>query len=487
MPTVPVYRENVVIPKTIKAICLASAAALLLAGAMTPPNVYASEGNVSSLDREASNQGVPDSCGDLLNGDKDRISLDFQEIDIKNIFRIISDVSELNVVLSPDVAGTLNIRMIDVGWNTALNLILENNLLGRECEQDIVRIAPKTTLAAAEELEPLSTEMIRVSYADITEMVKNLDGIKSAERATVTADVRTNTLILSDVPSKVNEMISVIKTLDVQTPQVTIEARIIEVARNYAKELGVQWGGYTRNQASKNFFPSFASTGGSIATGDTVRFNGGPFTGVPGELDLSNSTIVDLGVASGAPTGALGVLFGSSDFSRLVDLELQALEEQGKSKTLASPRVTTLDNKEAVINAGEKVAYVTSSSEGTKVEFVDADIRLTVTPHITAEENVYMKIAALQNAFDFGQTSAGVPTITIKEAITEVLVDNGATTVLGGLYQKVTSDNEGSVPYLSKIPVLGYLFRNSAELEEITELLIFVTPTIVRESHTASR
>ena len=469
--------------KTFKAICIASAAIFLLAGAMTSPKADASEGDSSS---QGANQGVPDTCGDLLSGDKDKISLDFQEVDIRNVFRIISDVSELNMVLSPDVAGNLNVRMIDVGWNTALALILENNLLGRECVRDIVRIAPKTTLAAAKELEPLVTEMIRISYADIDEMVKNLEKIMSRDRASVTADVRTNTLILSDIPPKIEEMVSVIKALDVQTPQVTIEARIVEITRNYAKELGVQWAGYTRSFAGGSFPNSIETGGTNLATGDTVRF-GGPFDS-SGFLDLTNAPIVDLGVPSGRPTSAIGVLLATTNLDHVLDLELQALEEQGKSKILASPRVTTLDNKEAVINAGEKIAYLSTSAEGDKIEFADADIRLTVTPHITAEEDIYLKIAAQQNAFDFSNTAGvGIPTIVTKEAITEVLVDNGATTVLGGLYQKVTSESKGSVPYLSKIPYLGALFRNSAETDDVNELLIFVTPTIVREYNTASQ
>ena len=466
MSIVPVYKENAVNTKNFKVICVTSIAILLLACGMMSPNAYAAD----------INQRVSDTCHDLLSGDKEKISLDFQEVDIQNVFRIISDVSELNVVLSPDVAGKLNVRMIDVGWNTALELILENHILGRECEQGIIRIAPKATLAAAQELEPLSTEMIRISYAEIEEMVKNLEGIKSGERATITADVRTNTLILSDIPSKIEEMISIIKTLDVQTPQVTIEARIVEVSRNYAKELGVKWAGYTRR----------LSGGGSIETGgtnfnsaETVRF-GGPFDAA-GLLDLTNAPIVDLGVPSGTPTSAIGILLATSNFDHVLDLEIQALEEQGKSRTLASPRVTTLDNKEAVIISGERRPFITSSAEGTKTEFVDADIRLTVTPHITAQEDIYLKIVARQDAFDLSNQVGGVPTITTKEASTEVLVNNGATTVLGGLYQKTTTEGQGSVPYLSKIPYLGYLFRNSSETDDVTELLIFVTPTIVRE------
>ena len=480
---VPVYKESAVNTKSFKAICLARVAVLMLAGGMIISNAHTAEANSSNLSQENASQRISDTCRDLLSGDKDKISLDFQEVDIQNIFRIISDVSELNVVLSPDVSGTLNVRMIDVGWNTALNLILENHDLGRECQQDIIRIAPKATLAAAQELEPLSTEMIRISYADIDEMVANLEGIKSGERATITADLRTNTLILSDIPAKVREMISIIKTLDVRTPQVTIEARIIEVARSYAKELGVKWSGYTQKRNfNNNTFPGVIRTGGNPLGVETVRFKG-PLdpANATHPLDLSNATIVDLGV-SGSPTGAIGVLLATSNLDHILDLELQALEEQGKSRTLASPRVTTLDNKEAVINSGERVPYFTSSAEGVKTEFVDADIRLTVTPHITAKEDIFLKISAQQDAFDFGNTSGGVPTITTKEASTEVLVNDGATTVLGGLFQKETTEGQGSVPYLSKIPFLGYLFRNSSETDDVVELLIFVTPTIVREN-----
>ncbi len=165
----------------------------------------------------------------------------------------------------------------------------------------------------------------------------------------------------------------------------------------------------------------------------------------------------------------------------MLDIQLEALEAQGKSRTIATPKVTTLDNKEAKIQSGQRFPVQTSSAnEGTKVEFVDANLELKVTPHITADENIYMKISAKQNEADFSRTVLGIPTITTKEAFTEVLVYNGATTVLGGLYTKVTAENRTSVPFFADIPILGYLFRNRTEKDDISELLIFVTPTIVR-------
>jgi type IV pilus assembly protein PilQ len=421
---------------------------------------------------EGMSKGKSDSCLELLSGDKETISLDFQNANIKNIFRIISEVSGFNVVLSPDVQGTANIRLIDVGWNTALELILENNALGRVCEQNIIRIAPKTTLMADQETEDLVTEMIRINYADITEMVQNLQGLKSADRGSITADVRTNTLILTDIQDKVNEMVSVIQTLDVKTPQVMIESKLVEIRRNFAQELGIQWGLFTqRNSGPGHGFPQLVTLGGNFTTRNPVT-TPAPF-----------SPVVDLGIPSGSPTGQFGVSLSTGNGDHFVDIQLEALEEQGKSRTISNPKVTTLDNKEALIKSGQQIPYqTTSANEGTKIAWVDADLRLTVTPHITAEEDIYMKIEAKQNSADFDNPVLGVPTIITKEAHTELLVNNGATAVLGGLYLKETEENQARVPYLHKIPVLGYLFKSRTQLDDISELLIFVTPTIVRNN-----
>jgi len=433
-----------------------------------------------------------DSCFELLGGVKDSLSMDFQNANIKNIFRIISEVSGFNLVLSPDVSGTSNIRLIDVPWNKAFELILENNALGRLCEGNVIRIVPKATLLAAQVAEPLITEMIRINYAEIAEMTKNLGGLKSP-RGNITADIRTNTLILTDIPEKVEEMISVIKTLDVKTPQVMIESKIVEVTRDYAQELGIKWGAFTeRSSGGDNYFPAVIKTGGfnplARATNsseritrsqDSQNFNlpGKPLT--PSFVPLDPGYIVDLGT-KGTPTGAIGILLSTLDQDHVLDIQLEALEAQGKSRTVANPKVTTLDNKEAKIQSGERFPVQTSSAnEGIKVQYVEANLELKVTPHITADENVYMKIAATQNNIT-GAAAGGNPIIATKEAHTEVLVFNGATTVLGGLYIKQTREDRGSVPFFSDIPFIGYLFKNRAESEDISELLIFVTPTIVR-------
>ncbi len=423
---------------------------------------------------EVSEEDANDSCYELLGGVKDSFSMDFQNANIKNIFRIIAEVSGFNLVLSPDVSGTVNIRLVDVPWNKAFELILENNGLGRLCEGNVIRIVPNATLLALQVAEPLVTEMIRINYADITEMSTNLAGLKSP-RGNITADTRTNTLILTDISEKVDEMISVIKTLDVKTPQVMIESKIVEVTRGFAQELGVQWGAFTERVdfSQPDQFPSLIRTGGAR----TTRFQDQADIAADG---LDPGFIVDLGIPS-QPAGQFGVLLATLGLDAALDIQLEALESQGKSRTIATPKVTTLDNKEAKIQSGRRIPYQTASAnQGQQIQFVDANLELKVTPHITADENVYMKITATQNAADFGNSVNGVPTILTKEALTEVLVFNGATTVLGGLYQKSTSENRTSVPFFADIPFIGYLFRNRAEQDDISELLIFVTPTIVR-------
>jgi type IV pilus assembly protein PilQ len=412
-----------------------------------------------------------DTCFKILGGERNNLSMDFQNANIKNIFRSLAEVSGFNLILSPDVRGTVSIRLVDVPWNKAFELILENNALGRICEGDMIRVVPNATILAAQVDEPLVTEMIRINYAIIADMVVNLTGLKSP-RGSITADTRTNTLILTDIPEKVDEMISVVKTLDVKTPQVMIESKIIEVSRNFAQELGIEWGVFTERVdfSQPNQFPSLIRTGGDKAT------RAQDLTANP----LDPGFVVDLGIPS-QPTGQFGVLLATLGADHALDIQLEALEAQGKSRTIATPKVTTLDNIEAKIQSGQRFPVITSSdNEGIKVTFVDANLELKVTPHITADENIYMKISAKQNTADFARAVNGTPSINTKEAFTEVLVYNGATTVMGGLYQKTESENRSYVPFFADIPFIGYLFKNRAEADDISELLIFVTPTIVR-------
>ncbi len=417
-----------------------------------------------------------DSCDSLLAGEKKKISFDFQRAELRNILRIISETGKFNIVVSPEVSGTVTTRLVDIPWNTALNIILKNNGLGRECFDDIMRIATQGQLAqeaegrrqvkqneilaneAKKRAAELFTEVIRVSYADITTLTQNLEGLRT-ERGRITTDSRTNTLVLTDIRTSLNEMINLVKTLDIMPPQVMIEARIVELNKNATKDLGIQWGG-TISRITNKEFPNEITVGPSTLT--------------------TSGFIVDLPTTN-APAGGIGLTLGSLVGDTRLDIQLAALESQGRGKVISNPKVTTLDNREAKIESGRSIPYQTVSQDGTSVQFVDASLSLTVTPHITADGNIYMKILAKKNAADFGNSVNGVPSITKKEASTEVLVRNGDTTVLGGLYESTINENRNQVPGLGDIPILGNLFQKRLDTDLIEELLIFITPVVVQD------
>lgn len=420
-----------------------------------------------------------ESCQKILGGEKEPISMDFQNAQLNNIFRILSEVGGFNVVLAPAVQGTTNVRLESIPWNHAIELVLKNNGLEKQCFGNVVRIIPQEALtkeetargasksakALAIDMESLAgalvTEVMGVNYADIKELAKSLETLKS-KRGKVTLDARTNTLVLTDVRENLDAMTKVVRSLDRPTRQVVIEARIVEVSRNAARDLGIQWGASGSSITNKEF-PS------------TVKF--GPSNKAnPGFITDFAAAAISPGSAAG-----IGLSLGSLARDLVLDMQLTALETAGKGRILSTPKVTTVDNKEAKIQSGRKIPYQTSNLQGTSVQFVDATIELTVTPHITEDQTILMKIQAKKNAADFSQTAAGgIPTITTKEAFTEVLVQNGETTVLGGLYENTIQENEKRVPGLWKLPVLGYLFKNFSDSDVVTELLIFITPTVVK-------
>ncbi len=423
-----------------------------------------------------------DPCLSLLGGDKDKISLDFQDADVRNLFRIFSEISGFNLILSPEVSGTVNMRLLDVPWNEAFEIILTNSALGKEClGENIIRVASLRTLASEEDQKvednkrkrakelseklaaELVTEVKRVNYADIKEVALSLETLKS-ERGKITVDVRTNTLVLTDIRENVDDMTNLVQVLDIQTPQVMIEARIVEVNKSLTQQLGVQWG-----------ITSAITRGGGgrivNALDSPNNGNGSPFL-----VDLlPGGTALAEGAFSGINLGLGGLIEGTD-----LNVVLTALEKKGDARILSSPKVTTLDNKEARIKSGRSIPFQTSSAnEGTKIEFVDADLSLTVTPHITTDDYIYMVIDATKNAPNTANLIAGFPEITTKEAHTEVLVENGDTTVLGGIYESDIKRNQEATPFLSKIPFFGALFRNIDDADQIDELLIFITPTVV--------
>jgi len=426
-----------------------------------------------SVSAEAKINDVSLEGGKKYNGRK--ISLDFQDADITNILRLIAEVSELNVITSEDVKGKVTMRLINIPWEQALDVILKTNKLDMIREGSIIRIAPAVKIAEEKKafneakkaaiegkvvedaFEELITEIFSISYAKAGDLTKNLEKIKS-KRGDITIDERTNTLIVKDIAKKVTEMKSLVEKLDKRTPQVLIEARIVEVNKNFSKELGIEWGGKFNLASDVNFPNTVAVTGSSVGT-----------------------SAVSLPAAAGLGSGgAISATLGSVTGATQLDLRLSALEATGKARILSTPKITTSDNKEAVIESGRSIPYATVSQSGTQIQFIDATISLTVTPHITPDNFVSMKIVATKNEADFANQVQGTPSIIKKKANTEVLIRDGETTVIGGLYKTTKQENVAGVPWLMKIPIIGWLFKKKSDRDDGEELLIFITPKIIR-------
>ena len=441
------------------------------------------KGDTTSI-ASKNNEDSKDTCYPMLYGEKEKVNLDFQNTDVRNLFRIFAEISDLNVIISPEVKGFVNVKMKDVAWNEAMKIILTNSGLGRECfGNNIIRIVTKTVLAAEEgariakklravtdknnekNIQDLVTEVVRINLADITELATSLSGLKSTRPdARITVDTRTNTLILNDLRKHVNNMLDTIKVLDLPTPQVLIEAKIVEISKSYTEELGVQWG--LAGELSTNTPGAAVLTQGPTATASTNE----NFI-----VDLTQTSNIDAGSVSG-----FSLLLGNLVNGTKLNIALEALETQGKGKVISSPKVTTADNKEAKISSGRKIPYQVTQAEGNSIQFVDAELSLTVVPHITSDDKIYMVIDASKNAADFSKLVGDVPTVTTNETHTEVLVSDGDTTVLGGIYENNKTENKKEVPFFSKIPLLGLLFKSYAESDITTELLVFITPTIIK-------
>ena len=417
-----------------------------------------------------------------------KISLDVKDADIQNIFRLIAEVSHLNVVVADEVKGKITMRLMDVPWDQALDIILKTKGLGMVLEGNIMRIASTKKLAAEEKrlleqkkakekLEDLSIKLVSVNFADAKDLQAKVKDLLS-DRGSVTVDDRTNTLVIKDIQANIDKAVSLIEKLDTSTPQVLIEARIVEAQSTFARDLGVQWGVDTGLKgAGKTQVGAFgsSSTSGLSAPSNLQSL------GLDSNLGTSNLALSLPASGSAGPLGAIGFTFGKlTGDPLLIDLKLSAGEVKGLSKTISRPRIITLDNKEAKISQGDSVPFETVSDSGTQTQFIDATLELTVTPHITPDGSVVMKIKASRNSIGSFRSSSGTPSISKKEASTEIIVRDGETAVIGGIVVSDKSDNLSGVPALYKVPVLGWLFKNKSLADTQTELLIFITPKIVK-------
>jgi type IV pilus assembly protein PilQ len=422
-----------------------------------------------------------------------RISLDFKDIDIHNVLRLLADVGQVNIVTSDDVKGSVTIRMVDVPWDQALDVILRAKGLGMQREGNLIRVAPAGTLEkeleqeiarakAAVELKPIDTRLIQLSYADANNMVPKVQDVLSP-RGKVTVDARTNMLIVSDVAGNIALAEELVHNLDTQTPQVLIEARIVEARTTFLRDIGIQWGGSGLASAATGnptgiAFPSTVGVGGGATDGTT------PTAGILGGQAANPNFVVNMPAAVGTGSGgALGLTLGSVNGAVNVNLRLSSLENTGNVRIISAPKITTLDNIEAAIEQGVAIPISVVSAAGTNTQFVDAKLNLTVKPHVTAEGSVIMHVQITRNEPDFVNTGArGDPTILKKQARTEMLVRDGDTAVIGGIYTRNTGLSYAKVPWFADIPVIGWLFKNRRENDDRTELLIFITPRIVNRA-----
>ena len=409
-----------------------------------------------------------------------RVSLDFKDVAIADVLRLIAEVSDLNIIAGDEVAGNVTIRLVEVPWDQALDVILMTKGLGFVRVGNVLRIAPSDVLKAEEEvrlqerrnkekLEDLEVKLLPVNYASVKDTEGLVKRLLSA-RGTVNLDKRTNTLIIKDISSVIDEASALIAAIDTQTPQVMIEAKIVEANLDFSRELGSTWSFQTQ-QFTDPFDP------------DTPRRD----LGSEDLTFIDTNSLAFANPITAVPTGAmtLGALILDQDFR--VDTTIQAAESTGDGKVVSSPRIVTLDNKEARIEQGVSIPFQTFEGGDAKLEFIDAVLSLIVTPHITADESIIMEIEVTRNAPDGTvPTPTGSPAISKNVAETETLVKDGQTLVLGGIYTITKSKTSSRVPYLHRIPVIGNAFKSNSVIDSRKELLVFVTPRIVRIPEMAS-
>jgi type IV pilus assembly protein PilQ len=419
----------------------------------------------------------------------ERISMDFKDIDIQNALRLIADISNLNILLADSVSGTLTMRLVNIPWDQALDLILDAKGLGKYLEGNVLRVAPlgeinqaaQAKLQAEEsqkQLEPLSIRMIPVNFAEATAiqglLARGAGGLELlSERGSITIDNRTNTLIVKDLADRVTSIEDMVRKLDKPTPQVLIEARIVEVSRGNSSALGINWGFNLKDKPDTRW--ALAPT---AADALAVNLNGA--SGVP-RPSMSGGTTTNVNLMPSGSSGSLGFHLGSISPLIDLDIELGAMELAQKAKTISSPRVLTTDNNPAKITQGVNQPYPTqASSGGVTYSYIPATLSLDVTPQVTPDGYITLTVTATNNSLGASTAGGGAPPpINTKEVNTKVLVKNGTTIVLGGIYNTSKSGSTQGVPGFSKVPLLGWLFKNRNMDQTDSELLIFLTPRII--------
>ena len=412
------------------------------------------------------------------------ISMKLKDSDLRDVVLYLADIASLNVVFDPEVKGTVTVNLQDVPWDQALDIILKQNKMGKVVEGNILRIAPITVLTREEQEDvrlkeskelsgPVLVKTITLSYSKAKDVATLLQS-KVSERGEIVVDERTNTLLISEVRDKLELLEKLISVVDTPTPQVSIEARVVEAATNFARNLGIQWGfrgiadQYYGNATNLQFPNSVLVDGALIPQGIVTKGIGGPLGGYAVNLPAPSFN------------SAIGFSFANVLDSFRVDIALSALETGGDGKIISRPSVVTQNNQQAEIIQGRQIPVQTVANFTVTTRYVNAALELRATPQITAEGTIIMTIEIQNNAADFANLVNGIPPIVMQSAKTTVMVPDGGTTVIGGIYRTEDSVTRDSVPFLGKIPILGSLFRSFARTKQNRELLIFITPRIIK-------
>ena len=420
-----------------------------------------------------------------------KLSLNFQNIEVRSLLQVIADFTNFNIVTSDSVAGSVTLRLQDVPWDQALDIILQAKGLGMRKSGNVLWVAPKDEIASKEKLdlesivavqglEPLRTQSFQINYAKAAEIASQLSASGGAgasarilsSRGSVIAEPRTNQLFVTDIPTKLEQVQQLLAKLDIAVRQVLIEARIVEASDSFGKSLGVRLGGGNPTNAltlgTTEGGPLTAGIGSSYATG-LLGTNSGNFVNLPSTGALGNSNPGTFAIS----------LFGSAA-DKFLNLEISALEADGKGKVVSSPRVVTADQIKALIEQGTELPYqVASSSGATSIAFRKANLKLEVTPQITPEGNIILALDVTKDTV--GQSTPAGFAIDTKHIQTQVLVENGGTVVIGGIFTEDQTENEAKVPFFGDLPGIGVLFRNRSRTSTKREMLVFITPKVIAD------
>ncbi len=426
----------------------------------------------------------------------ERLSLNFQNIEVRAVLQLIADFTGVNMVTSDAVTGNVTLRLKNVPWDQALDIILKTKGLDKRQKGNVMLVAPTADLAAQEKLEleaqkqvielaPVISETIQVNYAKASELVPILEAKGNSlmsERGNVAFDERTNKILIQDTSSNIDAVVALIEELDVAVRQVLIESRIVLVTTNYTHDLGVKFGVSTERSSGNNSI----GLSGSLGDAQTAATGNAPQGG-------NSPTRLNVDLPATGAVGVIGLALAKLPFGTLLDLELSAAEAEGQTELISSPKVITSNQHKAKILTGNEIPYITEQIANgvttTTVTFKEVLLELEVTPQITPDDRINLDLMVKKDSADFANEvqiggQSGGPPITRNQVDTRVLVDNGETIVLGGVYEQTKSHLVTRVPLLGEIPLIGWLFRNTSEEDDKSELLIFVTPKIVKQDIT---